>query len=117
MLGLQEEALAFYAVLIKYSNNSNPKSREFWRRAAFRTLNQRPDEETKNDSDLTVGRIFLRKYEEDMKAKKEKAEMGEETTKKEGAVEGQAGSSAGKADADEQSEPLSPGPPRKRTRK
>ncbi|CAG8970883.1 hypothetical protein HYALB_00000862 [Hymenoscyphus albidus] len=114
VLGLQGEALAFHAALIKYSKNSTPRSREYWRRAAFQTLNMKPDDQSKSDCDLTVGRLFLRKYEEDLKAEKEKAEKVEESQNGEGIVEGD--ESAGKAEKLERARFLSPGPPRKRSR-
>lgn len=45
------------------------RSREFWRRAAERDLNLRPDLEIDDESDNTIGPKFLREYELERKAK------------------------------------------------
>ncbi|KAF4628294.1 hypothetical protein G7Y89_g9860 [Cudoniella acicularis] len=65
VLGLEDEAVAFYNALSANSTGSNSQSREFWRRAAFRSLNLRPDLEDVDDSDRSIGPKFLRDFEEE----------------------------------------------------
>ncbi|KAG9231146.1 opioid growth factor receptor conserved region-domain-containing protein [Amylocarpus encephaloides] len=77
VLGLEDEAVAFYATLVANSRRSSSRSREYWRRAAFRSLNIRPNDEYVDDHDLSVGETFLRNYELD-KAKSEEQEGEDE---------------------------------------
>lgn len=67
VLGLENEAQAFYGALQQTTRRVSTRSREYWRRAAERTLNLRPDLEDgqiDNDNDLSVGPKFLREFEE-----------------------------------------------------
>ncbi|EKD14045.1 uncharacterized protein L3040_007951 [Drepanopeziza brunnea f. sp. 'multigermtubi'] len=67
VLGLEEEALAFRATLESSTINVSARSREFWRRAAKRSLNLRPDfeeDDIDGEDDLTVGPAFLREFEQ-----------------------------------------------------
>ncbi|KAH7397704.1 opioid growth factor receptor conserved region-domain-containing protein [Cadophora sp. MPI-SDFR-AT-0126] len=67
VLGLEDEALAFYDALEQSACLVSSRSREYWRRAAKRTLNLRPDLEygqIDGDDDLSVGPKFLREFEE-----------------------------------------------------
>ena len=67
VLGLESEAQAFYGALQQTTRRVSTRSREYWRRAAERTLNLRPDLEYSqidSDNDLSVGPRFLREFEE-----------------------------------------------------
>ncbi|KAK0103597.1 hypothetical protein ONS95_005609 [Cadophora gregata] len=67
VLGLEDEAQAFYDALEQNALRVSARSREYWRRAARRTLNLRPDLEDRQidgDDDLSVGPKFLREFEE-----------------------------------------------------
>ncbi|KAI9046642.1 hypothetical protein LZ554_009384 [Drepanopeziza brunnea f. sp. 'monogermtubi'] len=67
VLGLEEEALAFRATLESSTIHVSARSREFWRRAAERSLNLRPDfedDDIDGEDDLTVGPAFLREFEQ-----------------------------------------------------
>jgi len=70
VLGLEAEAQAFRSALEESTTNVSPRSREFWRRAAERVLNLRPDMEGVDDKDTAIGPTFLREYEEKIKARK-----------------------------------------------
>lgn len=63
VLGLEDEALAFYQRLkqIYSSGEISPRSFMFWTRAAERPLNIAP--EIDNDEDNTTGPQFLRDFE------------------------------------------------------
>jgi hypothetical protein len=71
------------------------RSREYWRRAAERDLNLRPDLETNDEEDNSIGLRFLREYEVERKKRiaesqselkvdtetsKEKADAGKQPT-------------------------------------
>lgn len=90
VLGLEDEALAFFKTLNETTTQTSDRSREFWRRAAERDLNIRPDLETDDEEDNSVGVRFLREYEKQRKAdacaKETVASSAEEET-------GEAGSS------------------------
>ena len=63
VLGLEEEAQAFYAALEETTPlHVSGRSREFWRRAAERSLNIRPDLEVRDEQDDGVGLGFLREW-------------------------------------------------------
>ncbi|KAH6713616.1 opioid growth factor receptor conserved region-domain-containing protein [Leptodontidium sp. MPI-SDFR-AT-0119] len=67
VLGLENEAQAFYAALEQNARRVSSRSREYWRRAAERTLNLRPDlddGDIRGDDDLSIGPRFLRDFEE-----------------------------------------------------
>ncbi|KAH7346721.1 opioid growth factor receptor conserved region-domain-containing protein [Rhexocercosporidium sp. MPI-PUGE-AT-0058] len=67
VLGLESEAQAFYAALQQYHRRVSSRSQEYWRRAAERTLNLRPDlddNDVYSDDDLSIGPKFLREFEE-----------------------------------------------------
>ncbi|PVH80238.1 hypothetical protein DL98DRAFT_418826 [Cadophora sp. DSE1049] len=67
VLGLEDVAQAFYGALGQNARRVSTRSREYWRRAAERTLNLRPDLEDgqiNGDDDLSVGPRFLREFEE-----------------------------------------------------
>lgn len=74
VLGLEDEALAFREALEKATTSVSSRSREFWRRAAERDLNLRPDLETYDEEDNTIGPKFLCDYEV---KRKEKLKDGE----------------------------------------
>lgn len=81
VLGLEKEAQAFYQAL----ENTKPmrasdRSREFWRRAAERSLNIRPDLEVRDEQDDSVGPEFLRGWVR----KSRGAETDEEEEEKDG---------------------------------
>lgn len=50
------------------TTQASSRSREFWRRAAERDLNIRPDNETEDEEDNSIGQRFLREYEAQRKA-------------------------------------------------
>ncbi|KAH6673150.1 opioid growth factor receptor conserved region-domain-containing protein [Halenospora varia] len=89
VLGLEEEAQGFWAALSKYSNGPNSRSREYWRRAAQRALNLKPDLEGIDDDELGVGPRFLREWEEEKKRRRVSvaAKEGKKDTKKDEEVE------------------------------
>ncbi len=62
--GLEEEALAFRDALEESATRVSSRSREFWRRAAERALNIRPDLDIEDERDFTIGPKFLREFEE-----------------------------------------------------
>ncbi|KAL2069803.1 hypothetical protein VTL71DRAFT_14482 [Oculimacula yallundae] len=67
VLGLEHEAQSFYTALESNVQRVSPRSRDYWRRAASRTLNLRPDldnDDIDGDDDLSIGPKFLREYEE-----------------------------------------------------
>jgi hypothetical protein len=78
VLGLEDEAHAFRAALEEYSTQAGYRSREYWRRAAQRSLNLRPDMTIADESNDTIGPQFLQEFEEKRKAM-EAAEMGQGT--------------------------------------
>ena len=69
VLGLEEEALAFYDVIATASVVS-PRSRMYWERAAHRPLNIRPDVEEEVVDEVRMGPKFLREFEQ---ARKDRA--------------------------------------------
>jgi len=69
VLGLEDEAKAFLSALENSTTRVSSRSREFWRRAAERDLNLRPDLEIDDESDNTIGQKFLREYELERKSK------------------------------------------------
>ncbi|KAK2629854.1 hypothetical protein QTJ16_000674 [Diplocarpon rosae] len=72
ILGLEDEAQAFRAALEEATMKASSRSREYWRRAAERALNLRPDleeREIEGEDELTVGPKFLREFEECRKLK------------------------------------------------
>jgi hypothetical protein len=79
VLGLEEEALAFFHALKRVQESSiiSPRSLMYWSRATFRPLNLAPDVES-DDEDGLRGPKFLRDFEkkrrEEAKVKKDVAE-------------------------------------------
>ncbi|PBP18237.1 hypothetical protein BUE80_DR011053 [Diplocarpon rosae] len=72
VLGLEDEAQAFRAALEEATVKASSRSREYWRRAAERALNLRPDLEDRDIEDedkFTLGPKFLREFEESRKVK------------------------------------------------
>lgn len=67
VLGLEDEAQAFRDALEENTTLVSQKSREFWRRAAERALNLRPDLEIRDEAGNSVGLSFLREYEQKRK--------------------------------------------------
>jgi DNA-binding transcriptional MerR regulator len=66
VLGLEEEALAFYRALEKVQSESaaiSARSLTYWRRAAFRPLHIQPSVDEGREEDVR-GPAFLREYEE-----------------------------------------------------
>jgi hypothetical protein len=78
VLGLEDEAHAFRAALEEYTTQAGYRSREYWRRAAQRSLNLRPDTTIADESTDTIGPKFLQEFEQKRKAM-EAAEMGQGT--------------------------------------
>ena len=78
VLGLEDEAHAFRAALEENSTQAGYRSREYWRRAAQRSLNLRPDMTIADESTDTIGPEFLQEFEQKRKAR-EAAEMGQGT--------------------------------------
>ena len=70
VLGLEDEAHAFRAALEEYTTNTGNRSREFWRRAAQRSLNLRPDVLIVDESTDSIGPEFLQEFERNRKATK-----------------------------------------------
>lgn len=63
VLGLEAEALAFYKALEETTPlHVSKRSREYWRRAAERSLNIRPDVETRDEQDDSFGPLFLQEF-------------------------------------------------------
>jgi hypothetical protein len=81
ILGLEPEAQAFRAALEECNRWVSDRSREYWRRAAERTLNLRPDLEIGNESDISRGLQFLCEFEE---SRIMKLEGGKEDSKNNG---------------------------------
>jgi hypothetical protein len=73
VLGLEEEAKVFYSTLESNATRVSSRSREFWRRAAERALNLRPDLEIDDEDDTTIGPKFLREFELERKARMSQA--------------------------------------------
>lgn len=88
MLGLEDEAKAFHNTLEDANLTVSPRSREFWRRAAERALNLRPDLEIDDEEDTTLGPIFLREFE--LQRQERLAQAGRST-----GAQDQAGTKAG----------------------
>jgi hypothetical protein len=65
VLGLEEEALAFFKALklVKEVSNISSRSLMYWSRAAFRPLDIAPDVDPE-DEDAVRGPKFLRDFEE-----------------------------------------------------
>jgi len=68
VLGLEDEAHAFRAALEENSTQAGYRSREYWRRAAQRSLNLRPDMTIADESTDTIGPEFLQEFEQKRKA-------------------------------------------------
>jgi hypothetical protein len=73
VLGLEDEAKAFHNALEDATTRVSSRSREFWRRAAERALNLRPDLEIDDENDTKVGPEFLREFELERQARLAKA--------------------------------------------
>jgi hypothetical protein len=69
VLGLEDEAKAFHTALSECQTRVSPRSREYWRRAAERALNLRPDLEIHDEDDTTIGPKFLREFEAERRAR------------------------------------------------
>jgi hypothetical protein len=69
VLGLEEEAKVFYGTLESNTTRVSFRSREYWRRAAERALNLRPDLEIDDEDDTTIGPKFLCEFEVERKAR------------------------------------------------
>ncbi|KAE9366064.1 hypothetical protein N431DRAFT_446277 [Stipitochalara longipes BDJ] len=69
VLGLEDEAKAFRIALENATTRVDSRSREFWRRAAERALNLRPDLEIYDEDNTTVGLKFLREFEVERQAR------------------------------------------------
>lgn len=92
MLGLQPEALAFHSALKENTRLVSSRTLEYWRRAAERALNIRPDLEVDDEEDDSVGPKFLREFEQEERKKcNGQRKMGQLQTKEEGG-EGKTGS-------------------------
>lgn len=63
VLGFEDEAKAFHKTLEATTTRVSSRSREFWRRAAERALNLRPDLEIYDEYDTTIGPEFLCEFE------------------------------------------------------
>jgi len=89
VLGLEDEGKAFRTTLESSATRVDARSREFWRRAAERALNLRPDLETYDEHDTTVGPKFLREFEIERRARLAAAtqEPDEATAEKNGEKE------------------------------
>jgi hypothetical protein len=78
VLGLPDEAQAFFKFLRKNATGASNKSHEFWQRAAERPLNVRPDLDVTDSNIPNVGPEFLRKFEKDRKDAEEVKKKSEE---------------------------------------
>jgi hypothetical protein len=87
VLGFEDEAKAFHKTLEATTTRVSSRSREFWRRAAERALNLRPDLEIYDEYDTTIGPGFLCEFEIARQAKL--AAAGKRTDPQDG-VESQA---------------------------
>ncbi|KAE8441407.1 hypothetical protein EG329_004996 [Mollisiaceae sp. DMI_Dod_QoI] len=103
VLGLEDEALAFRAALEENLKCVSPRSREYWRRAAERGLNLRPDLEIADEGDDGVGPGFLREFEKERKVKLGLVE------EEEGEVGGEGGEGEGKEGKENSAEELEGG--------
>lgn len=83
VLGLEEEAIAFFQALksIQEASNISPKSLNYWSRAAFRPLYIAPDVDS-DDEDGVRGPKFLRDFEK-KRRERNKAKRNDEQTKTE----------------------------------
>lgn len=83
---MEAEAQAFRNALESVSPiYVSSRSREYWRRAAERALNIRPDAEVKDEQDDSIGSKFLRDYVKSLKNAdggdgKEEGERSEEAS-------------------------------------
>lgn len=84
MLGLEDEAKAFHNALNECQTRVSPRSREYWRRAAERVLNLRPDLEIHDEDDTTIGPMFLREFEAERRARSAATGEGSETQQQPG---------------------------------
>lgn len=66
VLGLEEEALAFYDI-ISTATIVSSRSRMYWGRAAHRPLNIRPDIDDEDVDEERIGPKFLREFEQSKK--------------------------------------------------
>ncbi|PMD34734.1 hypothetical protein L207DRAFT_588248 [Hyaloscypha variabilis F] len=69
VLGLEDEAKAFRIAIASSATRVDPRSREFWRRAAERALNLRPDLNIDDENDTKIGPKFLREFEAERQAR------------------------------------------------
>jgi hypothetical protein len=83
VLGFEDEAKAFHKTLEATTMKVSYRSREFWRRAAERALNLRPDLDIYDEDDTTIGPGFLREFEIARQAKL--AAAGKRTDPQDGA--------------------------------
>ncbi|KAH8596867.1 opioid growth factor receptor conserved region-domain-containing protein [Bisporella sp. PMI_857] len=89
VLGLEEEAEAFYGAMRKNGTRVSSMSRMYWKRAARRQLNIPPDmdDEDADEDDERIGRKFLYRFEIERRAAKaspeehDAAQAPEKTTK------------------------------------
>lgn len=98
VLGLEDEALAFRSALEENLTRVSSISREYWRRAAERSLNLKPDLEIDDDDDDRVGPKFLREFVQERKKRSEvdkKPDTTKETSEKEPVSEVKEVASAG----------------------
>ncbi len=79
MLGLEDEAKAFHNALNECQTRVSLRSREYWRRAAERALNLRPDLEIHDEGDTTIGPMFLREFETERRARLAAVGKGSDT--------------------------------------
>jgi len=72
VLGLEEEAQAFYEFLKENAVRASKTSHMYWTRAAKRPLNVKPDLDIDEEKYHTVGDTFLKAYEKRLKEAEEK---------------------------------------------
>jgi hypothetical protein len=84
VLGLEEEALAFYMV-ISQTRKVGTKSRTYWARAATRPLNIAPHVDDEDiDAERCIGPKFLWEFEQERRARDTSVKEGHETVTVEG---------------------------------
>lgn len=71
ILGLEKEAQAFYEFLGENAVRASATSHKYWKRAAERPLNVRPDLDVNESKMTTVGEEFLKKFEKNKRDKEE----------------------------------------------
>lgn len=74
VLGLPDEARAFFKFLQQNATGASNRSHDFWQRAAERPLNVRPDLDVTARNIPNVGPGFLRDFEKDTKDSEEAKE-------------------------------------------